>query len=123
MHMEARVCVRHGFSVAAAVDDGFLTRSCGPMQPYRLFNASHSQGQIVSTRLSFTFFNMVSNPTMQVVYSPDGMLHDPPTEVTRGEAKPYLGNCIYPYPTTSPALLLTTLFRIPCTSCLYQGLH
>ncbi|CDS03059.1 hypothetical protein LRAMOSA00461 [Lichtheimia ramosa] len=33
---------------------------------------------------------MVSNPTMQVVYSPDGMLHDPPTEVTRGEAKPYL---------------------------------
>lgn len=35
---------------------------------------------------------MVSNPTMQVVYSPDGMLHDPPTEVTRGEAKPYLGN-------------------------------
>lgn len=62
---------------------------------------------------------------MQVVYSPDGMLHDPPTEVTRGEAKPYLGNCIYSYfplPTSS-ALLLTTLFRIPCTSCFYQGLH
>lgn len=43
-------------------------------------------------RVLFLSFNMVSNPTMQVVYSPDGMLHDPPTEVTRGEAKPYLGN-------------------------------
>lgn len=95
-------CVWHGFSVAAAVMMDFWHGHVAIGNPIAYLMRCIHRGEIVSTRLSFTFLNMVSNPTMQVVYSPDGMLHDPPTEVTRGEAKPYLGKCTHSYSTPFP---------------------
>ena len=88
-------CVWHGYSVAAAVMMDFWHGHVVICNRIAYLMRMYPQGEL-STRLFLTFFSiMVSNPTMQVVYSPDGMLHDPPTEVTRGEAKPYLGKCIH----------------------------